>query len=134
MIDLATLTGGVITALGYDKTGALTNNQEFFDAFLKASAETGEFVWQLPLTENDKKRIRKSDIADLNNSPGSDGHMIFGGGFVGEFVGDTPWIHLDIAGTSDALSDYDLGPKGGTGVMVRTLATFVERLTQEDLK
>lgn len=134
LIDLATLTGGVITALGYDKTGALTNNQEFFDAFLKASAETGEFVWQLPLTENDKKRIRKSDIADLNNSPGSDGHMIFGGGFVGEFVGDTPWIHLDIAGTSDALSEYDLGPKGGTGVMVRTLATFVERLAQEDLK
>ena len=60
--------------------------------------------------------------------------MIFGGGFIGEFAGDTPWIHLDIAGTSDALSEYDLGPKGGTGVMVRTLATFVERLAQEDLK
>ena len=134
LIDLATLTGGVITALGYDKTGALTNNKAFFDAFLEASIETGEFVWQLPLTENDKKRIRKSDVADLNNSPGRDGHMIFGGGFIGEFAGDTPWIHLDIAGTSDAFSEYDLGPKGGTGVMVRTLATFVERLAQEDLK
>ncbi|MGX9135708.1 leucyl aminopeptidase [Rummeliibacillus sp. JY-2-4R] len=131
IIDLATLTGGVITALGYDKTGALTNNKEFYESFLEASEETGEFVWQLPLTENDKKRIRKSDVADLNNSPGSDGHMIFGGGFIGEFVGDTPWIHLDIAGTSDAQAAYDLGPKGGTGVMVRTLATFVERIGQQ---
>ncbi|HWI49881.1 MAG TPA: leucyl aminopeptidase [Rummeliibacillus sp.] len=134
LIDLATLTGGVITALGYDKTGALTNNKAFFESFLEASAETGEFVWQLPLTENDKKRIRKSDVADLNNSPGSDGHMIFGGGFIGEFVGDTPWIHLDIAGTSDAMSAYDLGPKGGTGVMVRTLATYIERIAEEDSK
>ncbi|MFP7200214.1 leucyl aminopeptidase [Lysinibacillus halotolerans] len=132
LIDVATLTGGVITALGYDKTGSLTNNEAFFDAFIEASIETGEFVWGMPLTERDKKRIRKSDIADLNNSPGSDGHMIFGGGFVGEFVGDTPWIHLDIAGTSDASSSYDLGPKGGTGVMVRTLATFVERLGEQN--
>lgn len=132
VIDIATLTGGVITALGYDKTGALTNNEEFYNDFLEASVETGEFVWRLPLTERDRNRIRKSDIADLNNSPGRDGHMIFGGGFVGEFVGDTPWIHLDIAGTSDALSSHDLGPKGGTGVMVRTLATFIERLSAEE--
>ncbi|KGR78150.1 leucyl aminopeptidase [Ureibacillus manganicus] len=127
LIDVATLTGGVITALGYDKTGALSNNEAFFDAFMEASIETGEFVWGMPLTENDKKRIRKSDVADLINSPGSDGHMIFGGGFVGEFVENTPWIHLDIAGTSDAKSAHDLGPKGGTGVMVRTMATFIER-------
>lgn len=128
LIDVATLTGGVITALGYDKTGALTNNEAFFDSFMEAAEETGEFVWRLPLTEKDKKRIRKSAIADLNNSPGSDGHMIFGGGFVGEFVEGVPWIHLDIAGTSDAKSAYDLGPAGGTGVMVRTLANFIERL------
>lgn len=128
LIDIATLTGGVITALGYDKTGALTNDVEFFDRFMEATKETGEFVWRLPLTENDKKRIRKSDVADLNNSPGSDGHMIFAGGFVGEFAEETPWIHLDIAGTSDTKSLHDLGPKGGTGVMVRTLATFIEQL------
>ncbi|MBE1556369.1 leucyl aminopeptidase [Sporosarcina limicola] len=134
LIDVATLTGGVIVALGKDKTGALTNNEGFFEEFMHASMETGEFVWRLPLTENDKKRIRKSDVADLNNSPGRDGHMIFGGGFVGEFVGDTPWIHLDIAGTSDAASAHDLGPTGGTGVMVRTLATFVERMADEDIK
>ena len=132
IVDVATLTGGVITALGYDKTGALTNDEAFFETFMEASLETGEFVWRLPLTENDKKRIRKSDVADLNNSPGSDGHMIFGGGFVGEFVENTPWIHLDIAGTSDTKSAHDFGPKGGTGVMVRTLATLVERMADEE--
>lgn len=131
LIDAATLTGGVIVALGMDKTGALTNDDAFFASFKEAAAETGEFVWQLPLTESDKKRIRKSDMADLNNSPGRDGHMIFGGGFVGEFAEETPWIHLDIAGTSDATAPYDLGPKGGTGAMVRTLATFVELLGEE---
>lgn len=133
LIDVATLTGGVIVALGMDKTGALTNDEAFFEEFMHASTETGEFVWRLPLTENDKKRIRKSEVADLNNSPGRDGHMIFGGGFVGEFVGDTPWVHLDIAGTSDATSAHDLGPKGATGVMVRTLATVVERMADTDL-
>ncbi|MFD1927554.1 leucyl aminopeptidase [Sporosarcina siberiensis] len=133
LIDVATLTGGVIVALGMDKTGALTNNEEFFEEFMQAAVETGEFVWRLPLTENDKKRLRKSDVADLNNSPGRDGHAIFGGGFVGEFVGDTPWIHLDIAGTSDASAVHDLGPKGATGVMVRTLATMIERMAETDI-
>ena len=133
LIDVATLTGGVIVALGMDKTGALTNNEQFFEEFMHASVETGEFVWRLPLTESDKKRLRKSDVADLNNSPGRDGHMIFGGGFVGEFAGDTPWIHLDIAGTSGATAAHDLGPKGATGVMVRTLATFVERMADADI-
>lgn len=131
IVDVATLTGGVIVALGKDKTGALTNDEAFFESFLEASVESGEFVWRLPLTENDKKRIRKSDVADLNNSPGRDGHMIFGGGFVGEFAGDTPWIHLDIAGTSDAEAPHDLGPKGGTGAMVRTLAMLVEKMADE---
>ena len=131
IVDVATLTGGVIVALGKDKTGALTNDEAFFESFMEASMETGEFVWRLPLTESDKKRIRKSDVADLNNSPGRDGHMIFGGGFVGEFVENTPWIHLDIAGTSNAETDHDLGPKGGTGAMVRTLAMLVEKMAEE---
>ena len=132
LIDVATLTGGVIVALGNDKTGTLSNNDAFYKQFEEAAEETGEFIWRMPLTENDRKRLRKSDVADLNNSPGRDGHMIFGGGFVGEFVGDTPWIHLDIAGTSDASAPHVLGPKGATGVMVRTLATFVERLAAEN--
>lgn len=131
LIDIATLTGGVIVALGTDKTGALTNDESFFEQFMEATMESGEFVWRLPLTENDRKRLRKSDVADLNNSPGRDGHMIFGGGFVGEFAEETPWIHLDIAGTSSASAAHDLGPKGATGVMVRTLGTFIERLSTE---
>lgn len=131
LIDVATLTGGVIVALGMDKTGALTNHEAFFEQFMEATVESGEFVWRLPLTENDRKRLRQSDVADLNNSPGRDGHMIFGGGFVGEFAEDTPWIHLDIAGTSSANAAHDLGPKGATGVMVRTLGAFIERLAME---
>lgn len=132
VVDVATLTGGVIVALGKDKTGALTNDEAFYSKLVDVSKQAGEFVWQLPLTESDKKRLRKSDVADLNNSPGRDGHMIFGGGFVGEFVGDTPWIHLDIAGTSHADGAHDLGPAGGTGAMVRTLALFVEKLGHKE--
>lgn len=129
IVDVATLTGGVITALGYDKTGTLTNDATFYESFERAAEDEDEFVWRLPLTEADRRRIRTSDVADVNNSPGRDGHMIFGGGFVGEFVGETPWIHVDIAGTSWASNAHALGPKGGTGAIVRTLARFVERAT-----
>jgi leucyl aminopeptidase len=127
IIDVATLTGGVIIALGNHTTGAMTNNEQLFEQLLEASAETGEFIWRLPITEKDKERVRNSKIADLNNSPGREGHAIMGGAFLGEFAEDTPWVHLDIAGTSVTSNAHDLGPAGATGVMVRTLATFVER-------
>ncbi|OQP07427.1 leucyl aminopeptidase [Geobacillus sp. 46C-IIa] len=127
IIDVATLTGGVIVALGTDKTGAMTNNEALFEQLLEASMETGEFIWRLPITEKDRERVRSSKIADLNNSPGREGHAIMGGAFIGEFAEDTPWVHLDIAGTATTKKDSDLGPAGATGVMVRTLAAFVER-------
>ena len=127
LVDVATLTGGVIVALGEDKTGALTNNEAFFEQVLEASGESGEYIWQLPYTENDKKRVRGSDIADLNNSPGRAGHAIMGGAFVGEFAEGLPWVHLDIAGTATTKGSHDLGPSGATGVMARTLALLVER-------
>ncbi|AMX82458.1 aminopeptidase [Geobacillus subterraneus] len=127
IIDVATLTGGVIVALGTDKTGAMTNNEALFEQLLEASMETGEFIWRLPITEKDRERVRSSKIADLNNSPGREGHAIMGGAFIGEFAEDTPWVHLDIAGTAATKKDSDLGPAGATGVMVRTLAAFVER-------
>ena len=127
LVDVATLTGGVIVALGEDKTGALTNNEAFFEQVLEASGESGEYIWQLPYTENDKKRVRGSDIADLNNSPGRAGHAIMGGAFVGEFAEGLPWVHLDIAGTATTKGSHDLGPAGATGVMARTLALLVER-------
>lgn len=127
LVDVATLTGGVITALGLHTTGAMTNNEYLYEQVLEASFEAGEPMWQLPLFEKDKERVRGSKIADLNNSPGREGHAIVAGAFIGEFAEDTPWVHLDIAGTATTSKDYDLGPAGATGVMTRTLALFVER-------
>lgn len=127
IVDIATLTGGVIVALGNDTTGAFTNNEELFEQVLEASFEAGEPMWRLPIFEKDKERVRGSKIADLNNSPGRDGHAIMGAAFIGEFAEETPWVHLDIAGTSTSKKDSDLGPAGATGAMTRTLALFVER-------
>jgi leucyl aminopeptidase len=126
LVDVATLTGGVITALGTETTGALTNHEGWFEQVLEASFEAGEPIWRLPLFERDKERVRNSKIADLNNSPGREGHAIMGGAFVGEFAEDTPWVHLDIAGTATRDNACDLGPSGATGVMARTLAILVE--------
>lgn len=126
LIDVATLTGGVITALGMDMTGAMTNDTEFYEQVVKASEEAGEPIWRLPITEKDKERVRNSKMADLNNSPGGAGHAIMGGAFIGEFAEDTPWVHLDIAGTSTTSSNSELCTSGATGVMARTLALLVE--------
>ncbi|MBM7714004.1 leucyl aminopeptidase [Bacillus thermophilus] len=125
VVDAATLTGGVVVALGLDKTGAMTNHDAFYEKVFQASEKTGEFIWRLPLTEQDKERVRSSEIADLNNSPGREGHAIMGGAFLAEFAEDTPWVHLDIAGTATSKKSSELGPSGATGVMVRTLATLV---------
>ncbi|OZM55757.1 leucyl aminopeptidase [Lottiidibacillus patelloidae] len=130
LVDVATLTGGVLVALGDQVTGAITNNEELYEEVVHASYETGELVWLLPSYDHFKEKIRKSDVADINNSPGRLGHAIFGGLFIGEFVEDTPWVHLDIAGTSTTSAATDLGPKGATGAMVRTLATLVDRLSE----
>ncbi|WP_319005522.1 leucyl aminopeptidase [Metabacillus litoralis] len=127
LVDVATLTGGVIIALGTDTTGAMTNNEPLFEQILQASHECEEPVWRLPIFEKDKKRVRNSKMADLNNSPGREGHAIMAGAFIGEFAEETPWVHLDIAGTATTSKETDLGPSGATGVMARTLATFVER-------
>jgi leucyl aminopeptidase len=127
LVDVATLTGGVITALGLHTTGAMTNHEGLYEQVLEASMEAGEPMWQLPLFESEKERVRNSKVADLNNSPGSEGHAIVAGAFIGEFAEGTPWVHLDIAGTATSAKDYNLGPAGATGVMTRTLALFVER-------
>lgn len=127
LIDVATLTGGVVVALGTHTTGALTNHDLFFEQVKEASAEAGEPIWRLPIFPRDKERVRSSKIADLNNSPGREGHAIMGGAFIGEFAEETPWVHLDIAGTAAAKNEHELGPAGATGVMTRTLALLVER-------
>ncbi|HEY8435435.1 MAG TPA: leucyl aminopeptidase [Haloplasmataceae bacterium] len=129
LIDVATLTGGVITALGLDITGGFTNNQDFYKAFEEAAKQSGEDIWQLPV-DPFREACRKSDVADYNNSPGREGHASFGAAMLAEFAEDTPWIHLDIAGTSGKRSDYLLGPAGATGVMVRTLVKLFELESQ----
>ncbi|ADU28811.1 leucyl aminopeptidase [Evansella cellulosilytica] len=125
IIDIATLTGGVVVALGNEVTGVMTNNEGLLADVQRAANETGELMWQLPYFDLYKKQVRTSHIADLNNSPGRAGHAIMAGVFVGEFAGSTPWVHIDIAGTAMASSEHELGPKGPTGVMTRTLAKFV---------
>lgn len=133
IVDIATLTGGVIVALGDVTTGAMTNHEEFYEEVLEASHEAGEPIWLLPYFEVYKEKVRNhSKIADLSNSPGREAHAIMAGAFLGEFAEDTPWVHLDIAGTATSKSDYDLGPAGATGVMVRTLATLVERMAKKE--
>ncbi|WP_082233509.1 leucyl aminopeptidase [Halobacillus massiliensis] len=124
IIDVATLTGGIVTALGSWMTGAMTNDKELYQKIEKLGAQMGEPIWQMPYNYDYRAQVKKSDIADLNNSPTRKAHPIMGGAFIGEFAEDTPWVHLDIAGTSMAETAHDLGPKGPTGVMARTLAGF----------
>ncbi|AMK73603.1 leucyl aminopeptidase [Bacillus subtilis] len=134
LVDVATLTGGVVVALGTETTGAMTNDQSFYQQVADAAQECGEAIWQLPITEKDKKRVKSSQMADLSNSPGREGHAIMAGTFLGEFAESTPWVHLDIAGTATANKATCFGPAGATGVMARTLATLAERFTLEEDK
>lgn len=123
IVDVATLTGGVITALGTLMSGSLSNDDAFYSEFEKAAKSCGEKVWRFPHDPEYSKAL-KSSVADVINSTGRLAHAIMGGLFIGEFVGDTPWIHLDIAGTAFSDKEHVLGPKGATGVMARSLATL----------
>lgn len=124
VVDVATLTGAVLVALGTDITGVLSNNDEFYDELLVAARRTGEKFWRLP---NDKcfKKLYKGDFADLKNIGGRNAGTITAGMFIEEFVQDKPWLHLDIAGTSWTDAGNDVTPKGGTGAPVATLYELV---------
>lgn len=124
IIDVATLTGAVLTALGNEYTGVLTNNLEFYDELIAVSKKTGEKFWQLP---NDKAfaKLNKSSVADLKNIGGHNGGTITAGLFVGEFVKELPWLHLDIAGTAWIDKEEGYKSKGATGVPVKTLYQLV---------
>lgn len=121
VVDIATLTGAASKAFGTLLTAAMGNDAAFYAELEQAAGVSGEKICHVPLMEEYKELI-KSDIADLSNSagPNSPG-MIMGGLFIGEFIPDTPWIHLDIAGTAWADKKSDHSPAGGTGVGVRTL-------------
>jgi leucyl aminopeptidase len=123
LIDLATLTGAALVALGTCTTAALTNDEALMEEVMEAAGEAGELLWRLPSYKPYKEQI-KSQIADLKNTGGRNAGTITAGLFVGEFAEGTPWVHLDIAGTSWADKADDLSPAGGTGAMVRTLATL----------
>ena len=126
VIDLATLTGAALVALGETTTAVVTNNDEFYNELKEASEYTGDKIWQLPAFDEYKKLI-KSDIADLKNSAGRFAGTITAGLFIGEFVQDKPWLHLDIAGTAWASSNSNLSVKGGTGALVHTLYELAKK-------
>ncbi len=124
IIDVATLTGAIVTALGDITTGAMSNKDDFIKEFFKCTKKTGENIWQLPIFSEYKEQI-KSDIADLKNTGGSKAGSITAALFIEAFIEDTPWIHLDIAGTAWSGKETNLIKKGGTGVMVRSLIQYI---------
>jgi leucyl aminopeptidase len=121
LVDAATLTGAIVVALGHVNTGAFTNNEALLARVMTAAKAEGEKIWQMPL-DDDYKELLKSAFADLANIGGRWGGAVSAAWFLREFVGDTPWVHLDIAGTAwldDAKPDMAKGP---TGACVRTFA------------
>ncbi|MBM7631979.1 leucyl aminopeptidase [Geomicrobium sediminis] len=124
IVDVATLTGACVVALGDVITGAVSNDDDFYNRTATAAIESGEDIWRFPTHPRYYKMLRQSDVADLNNAPGRLAGSITAGLFIESFVKDTPWVHLDIAGTSFLDRVTPMGPKGGTGVMARTLATL----------
>ena len=127
IVDVATLTGAIITALGDVATGAFGSDQPLIDAVLEAGNAVGERIWQFP-TYDDYRGQYKSDVADFKNTGGRAAGSITGAQLIGEFATGAAWVHLDIAGTSktDKLKGYN--PKGATGVPVRTLVRLAEDL------
>jgi leucyl aminopeptidase len=124
IVDLATLTGACVVALGPLCSGLFANDQALADRLLAAAEAAGERVWQLPLIDEYRENL-KSDVADLNNVGPRGGGAITAGLFLKEFAGDRPWAHLDIAGPAFLEKDTPLAPKGGTGIGVRTLLTYL---------
>jgi leucyl aminopeptidase len=125
IIDLATLTGAVVVALGQAATGLVSNHDRLSEELLAAGERSGERVWRLPLWD-DYRELLKSEVADMSNmgcKPGAG--TIVGGAFLEKFVKETPWAHLDIAGT--AYGDGDgIYAKGATGAGIRLVIEWLE--------
>lgn len=128
MIDFATLTGGVITALGYIRAGIMSNNDPLANALIRAGEETFERLWRLPLDEEYDQQI-KSDDADIKNSGGRAAAPVIGGTFLKQFVDPSvPWAHIDIAGTADTEKEMPYFAKGSTGFGVRMIVNYLKDL------
>ncbi len=125
LVDAATLTGAVVVALGYANAGVFANDDAMFERFHRANEEAGEKMWRLPLDDEYKENI-KSTIADIVNSGGRWGGAINAAMFLKEFAEDTPWIHLDIAGTAWMEDQKPWIAKGPSGIALRSLVQFVK--------
>ncbi|GGG04432.1 leucyl aminopeptidase [Paenibacillus abyssi] len=124
LIDVATLTGAVMVALGDLITGAVTNDETLMQRVVQAGYRAGERIWPLPSDPYYRKQLN-SDAADMKNSGGRYAGTITGGLFIGVFAEEKPWVHLDIGGTAFLNKERGWEPKGATGVMVRTLAELL---------
>ncbi|MGH2680107.1 MAG: leucyl aminopeptidase [Actinomycetota bacterium] len=124
IVDTATLTGACMIALGTDISGAMGNDEGLVDEIVGAGRATGDWIWPLPL-HKDYRRLIDSNVADIKNIGDRWAGAITAAWFLAEFVGDVPWVHLDIAGPAFSEKGHDLGPKGATGVPVRALVRFV---------
>ncbi len=124
VVDLATLTGAVILGLGHHRTGLLGNNQDLIERIIEAGDKSGEPLWQLPLDKEYAEQI-ESDIADIKNTGGRPAGTITAAAYLQKFVGETPWAHLDIAGTAWDFTKKTYIPKGPSGTAVRTLVELV---------
>jgi leucyl aminopeptidase len=133
LVDAATLTGACVVALGSVHSGAFATDGTLLDAVMAAGRVAGEKIWPLPL-DPDYDELIKSEVAEVKNSGGRKGGAITGAKFLQRFVGDTPWVHLDIAGTVDADKEKGYQPRGATGVMVRTFVGLAERLANPTVR
>jgi leucyl aminopeptidase len=125
MIDLATLTGGMMVALGTKTTGFFANREDLADEIQAAGRRTGEQLWRMPLLDHLRRDI-DSDVADIKNTGSRYGSPIFGALFLRDFIGDTPWAHFDIAGPARSDKDEHYVSKGATGVGTRLVIDWVE--------
>ncbi|WP_281701322.1 leucyl aminopeptidase [Acetobacter malorum] len=126
MVDLATLTGAIIISLGHEYAGLFSNNDDLSANLTAAGTATGDKLWRMPMgAEYDA--MLKSDIADMKNIGGRPGGSITAAQFLKRFVGETPWAHLDIAGTAWSKTPRNGQPKGATGFGVRLLNEFVQK-------
>jgi leucyl aminopeptidase len=124
MIDLATLTGAIIVALGQEHAGMFCNDDKLSERLTQAGLDTAERVWRMPLGPEYDKLI-DSKFADMKNTGGRFGGSITAAQFIQRFVGKTPWAHLDIAGTGFASPSSDINKSWGSGWGVRLLDRLV---------
>ena len=125
LVDAATLTGAVVVALGYVNAGIFASDDQMYERFANANQEAGEKMWRLPLDDEYKENL-KSNIADMVNAGSRWGGAIFAAMFLKEFAEDTPWIHLDIAGTAWTEEAKPWIAKGPSGIALRSLVEFVK--------